>query len=232
MGGMMPVRRVWWRGVEYHIYPNGLALPVIAGAGDFTKTTWNEGAAPGISAAELNRIEAGIDEAIRILNRDLSQVEVVNTVAETNIYTFSIPAGTLGATGGVRLTIGGDMLQNATGDLTVRIKLGATTVLDSGQVTVAKDADRYKWELEVWFLNSVAAAQKWTAKMKAVQKDAVNFASQQGGSNRILLFAGFASSSEDTALARTIAVTIQWSVISTSTSFRKEMAMLEKLPAT
>jgi hypothetical protein len=30
----------------------------------YTPTTWNPGAAPGISAAELNRIEAGVDDAV------------------------------------------------------------------------------------------------------------------------------------------------------------------------
>ncbi len=31
--------------------------------GEFTPTTWNEGVAPGISAAQLNRIEAGIGDS-------------------------------------------------------------------------------------------------------------------------------------------------------------------------
>lgn len=45
----------------------------------FEETTWNEGAAPGISAAELNRIEDGILVAQEVENYNTDEILVVLT---------------------------------------------------------------------------------------------------------------------------------------------------------
>ncbi|KKL84405.1 hypothetical protein LCGC14_1965070, partial [marine sediment metagenome] len=46
--------------------------------------------------------------AVEILDRDLTQIDVANNAAETSIYSFSIPAGAMGADGGIRLKLTGD----------------------------------------------------------------------------------------------------------------------------
>ena len=201
--------------------------------GDFVKTDWNEGIAPGISAAQLDRQEAGIDESIRILDRDMSQVDVESTADEESIYSHSIAAGTLGATGGVRLTLAGDILKAAAGTFRIRVKLGSTTVFVGNSISLAGHAtDRYKWELVLWFMNTAADAQKWGAAVKAILDD-VDFTIMPSTTVGLTyLGAGLGSSSEDTSGAKTIDVTVDWSTSSASLSFRKEMAMLEKLPAT
>ncbi len=71
----------------------------------FTKTTWNEGASPGISAAQLNRIETGIDEAFTsgeyehgfiehspatILNTTLNNVLTVNLTIPGHWNTYDL----------------------------------------------------------------------------------------------------------------------------------------------
>lgn len=42
--------------------------------GSYTPTTWNPGAAPGISAAELNRIETGVDQAHDEINANAAAI--------------------------------------------------------------------------------------------------------------------------------------------------------------
>ncbi len=172
----------------------------------------------------------GGDTWLRILDRNLNTVDVQNTAAEAPIYSFSIPAGILGATGGVRLSLGGDMLKNAGGTLTLRIKLGATTVFTSTSVELITSAERYKWSWDIWFLNVSASSQKWSAKLLAV---AVTDNLAMQGLNTLygIAAAGQATSSEDTSAAKNLQATIKWSSASTLLSFRKEMALLELLPA-
>jgi hypothetical protein len=70
--------------------------------------------------------------------------EVVSSLAETTVYTKSIPGGTLGVDRALRLTIIGDYLNNsgATQDLRVRVKYGATTIADANFNTIAGSASR------------------------------------------------------------------------------------------
>jgi L-fucose isomerase-like protein len=121
------------------------------------------------------------------------------------------------------------MLKNVAGSITIRIKLGATTVFDSGGVTPTSLGDRYKWTFSIWFMNSTASAQKWNAWMNAIAT-AQAFAALLGDSVQALHMEGQASSAEDTSSARTLEVTIEWSVASASLSFRREIALLELLP--
>lgn len=165
-----------------------------------------------------------------IEDRDLTTVNVVSTVVETSVYSHSLPAGLLGDDGGFRLTIGGDALVNAAGTATIRIKLGTTTVLTSSALDLVNTADRYKFWLEILCMNSSAAAQKWAVSLQLVA-GAADFPWQLGGNDGATAGAGYNSSAEDTTAAKTVDVTVEWSASSASLSFRKEMALLELLPA-
>ncbi|KKL68611.1 hypothetical protein LCGC14_2123250 [marine sediment metagenome] len=176
----------------------------------------------------------GADEtkAIKVLNRDLAQVDVENTVAETSIYSYSIAADVMGVDGGVRLLLAGDMLKNVTGSYTIRVKLGATTVLSTQDHGATSNASRKRWWLEIICLNSASDAQKWGVFYRTSVGGAggLTFPLVNGGANADS-GAGYNSSAEDTSGALTFQVTIEWSVANASLSFRKEMALLELLPA-
>jgi len=163
--------------------------------------------------------------AVEIMDRDLAQVDVANTLVETSLYSHSIPAGQLGTTGGIRLTLTGDLLMNVAGDFTLKVKLGATTAIIQSGVGHTNSATRYSWKLVIDFLNNAdAAIQKWHLDFGAF----VNFilTSTTFG----LLGQKVGASTEDTSSARTIDVTIEWAVANASLSFRKEIAILEELP--
>lgn len=165
-----------------------------------------------------------------ILDRDLSQVDVADTTTETSLYSHSIPANTLGVTGGVRVTMGGDLLHNAVGTVTILVKLGATTVLSAATLAFGDDAQRYKWFMEIVAMNSSTSAQKWIASFHtAVRSD--TFAARVGNDALAVHILGYNTSTEDTTGALTLDVTVEWTAADASLSFRKEMAFMELLPA-
>ena len=174
---------------------------------------------------------AAHEGAVEILDRDLTQIDVANDAVETSIYSFSIPAGALGATGGFRLTLGGDMLKNVAGTIIWRVKLGATTVLVSDASAPFISVDRHKWTLVILCLNSAVAAQKWNLRGQTVTNTASLAVHILSSGNISTLLDGYNVSTEDTSGALVLEVTIEWSAASASLSYRKEMALLELIPA-
>lgn len=168
---------------------------------------------------------------ISLLDKNLATVNVVNTTVETSIYSFTIAAGELGTTGGVRLTLTGTYLNNtlAASSITIRVKLGATTVMASNPWDVGTSASRRKWTWTFWFFNNgVANAQKWgalllTAVVGVANALEVAMNNERGGT-------AFATSAEDTSLARTLNITVQHGTANPAISLQKEIAFLEKLP--
>ena len=73
---------------------------------------------------------ADVNDLTGILDRSTSTVDVVSTVTETTIYTFSVPANAMSTNRMLRLTMIGDVLNNdgTNRQFTVRIKFGATTM--------------------------------------------------------------------------------------------------------
>jgi len=68
--------------------------------------------------------------SVIVLDRDVTETEVVNTTTETTVYSFSVPANTLSTNRGLRLTLLGDHLNNSGSTTTpiVKVKYGATTI--------------------------------------------------------------------------------------------------------
>lgn len=88
-----------------------------------------------------------------VLDRLTTPVDVVNTLTETTLYTFTVPAGLMSTNRRLRLEIGGDYLNNSGGTLatseTLRIKFGTvgspTTVwADDGKLH-ANSTNRKPW---------------------------------------------------------------------------------------
>ncbi|KKL04051.1 hypothetical protein LCGC14_2619940 [marine sediment metagenome] len=195
----------------------------------FTSPKADGGDATLIRPSNWNAAHEG---AVEILDRDLTQIEVVNTAGEISIYSYSIGADVLGITGGVRLSLGGDYLNNSgtNKSLTIRAKLGATTVFSRAFQTVTS-ADRRKWLLNLWFLNSAAAAQKWSAEWYLSPALADVLAIGTSGSEGGAKGAGVASSTEDTTGGLTLDITMEHSAAAATLSIRKEIALLELIPA-
>ena len=199
------------------------------------KHPFTSGKADGADATEVQPSNWNDDHVgDNTLDRDLTQIEIVNSTTETSIYSKSISAGILGSDGGVRLTIGGTFLNNsgATRNLLFRIKLGATTVLATNSFPVVVDADERQWKLDIYFLNSAAAAQKWGASfILGVGTGGTGFTITDPTSFNMYIGAGYATSAEDTTGALVLDVTAQHSFAHASLNIKKEVAVLELIPA-
>lgn len=163
-----------------------------------------------------------VDVAVGLLDRNNTDVTVENTTTETSIYSFSIPANKLGATGGVRLTINGTAANNnLTNQLTVRIKLGATTVVTIGPTNNNSTAGtQFPATISMDLFNTATGAQRAMAWLRWLIDP-----------SSPVQHAGFyGTAAEDTTAARTLDVTVQWATASVNNSFRKKMAYLEFFP--
>ena len=175
------------------------------------------------------------EPVLAVLDRDMGQTEVVSSSTETSIYSHSIPANKLGATGGIRVGIRGDYLNNsgAGRTLTVRVKLGATTILTSNTPTITTSTLRRKWMLVIDLFNTATNAQKVgvTFILSAPGSDELVY-TDPSTAGRLYEGQGIGSAAEDTTGARTFDVTVRHGTIHASLSLRKEIAFMELLPAT
>ncbi|KKN02343.1 hypothetical protein LCGC14_1118710 [marine sediment metagenome] len=193
----------------------------------FTSGKADGGDATQVRPSNWNAAHTG---AVEILDRDLTQVDVANNAAETSIYSFSVPAGVMGADGGVRLKLAGDMLCNVAGTIRFIVNFGATEILATGLADPDNSNQLQKWTMEVVILNSAVAVQKCWAEMAIVEGTA-NFAVIRSNQVGMMVGRGLSSATEDTLGALVLEVTVNWSVASANLSFRKEMALLELIPA-
>lgn len=173
-----------------------------------------------------------VPPAVTVLNRNLATVDVVNTALETSIYSFTIPAGELGTTGGVLLILSGTYLNNtaAASSITIRVKLGATTVMTSNAWSTGTATLRHKWSWMFWFMNNGSTiSQKWGALLATPVTGVTNALAIGADNDRI--GTADAISAEETALDRVFDITIQHATANSLISLKKEIAILQKLPA-
>ena len=165
-----------------------------------------------------------------IIDRDVTSQEVVNTVTETTIYTYSIPADTFSTNRAVRVTMVGDYLNNSAGtpDFTVKLKLGSTTVLNRVESSVAVDTARRAVILK----GIISAANSTSAQIAAGQMhfaaagDGVTGTMGTNNSNSMGLRNNVA---EDTTGALTLAITVTHSIANSAISYILRFVQLELL---
>lgn len=170
---------------------------------------------------------------VNVLDRDVTVAEVVSTVAETTVYTFSVPGGTLGTTGRLRLTLLGDILDNAGGPgvVTLRVKYGGTVAWVHNFSPGATNANRRS----VWLQVDIAAQNSTSAQVAgglgvmSGSGGAAAPAADDGG-------AGVLYTSMNNALAiasasdQTLLVSAQWDTNDAGCSFKAFATIVEKMP--
>lgn len=164
-----------------------------------------------------------------ILDSVISDTTNSGSSAETTMYTKSIAGNTIGATGRVRLTIWGDYLQNNTGNYTMKVKFGATTVATSPGTAPANSASRYVWFMTVVLQNTATGTQRFGGILQSHVGLATGWAGTGAGLSG---FGGliYGTSSIDTTAAATLAITVQNSTASVNQDFVVHGAFLELMP--
>ena len=160
---------------------------------------------------------ADLNDRTKVYDRSTSEVDVNTTTAETAVYSKSIGAGHMSTDRMLRLRIVADYLQNSgTPNITIRVKLGGTTILTITGSTIAASATRRGASLLIEIMNLgatnsqvvTAVAPDWAVGPKLIEQ---------------LL----QTAAVDTSVAATLEVTVQHSASSASISYRKKSAILE-----
>ena len=156
-----------------------------------------------------------------VLDRQTGTVDVVNTAAETTLYSFLMAPNTLYNNRSVRLEMYGDNLNNfnANDPVTLRVKLGATTILSFTGGVAGPSAVRGTWRWTV-----LLSADKSLTAQQAIW-DLNEIGSGGGAGNNIGLVLGTAA--EDALQPLLINVTVDWTTASANLSWRRQMASLE-----
>lgn len=83
-----------------------------------------------VRPSQINHVPLG-SNLIAIMSENNIETTITNTTVETQVYSFTIPAGTMGANDVIGFDTWGDMTNSsgATDTITMRVKLGGTTIL-------------------------------------------------------------------------------------------------------
>ena len=164
-----------------------------------------------------------------VRNISQSQTNVVNTVTETEIYSFQIPANTLGTNKAINLRMIGDLLSNAAtaSNYIIRIKLGATTMYQDGSVSYAVNAARAPFDCDLILANQGATNSQ-------VLGGRFSFGAAAGATTGIgdlsstLRVQGtlFGTAAEDSTTPLSLVITVENSQADANVSFRKQYAFL------
>lgn len=164
-----------------------------------------------------------------ILVRGSTVVDVVNTVTETAIFTTSIPGNLLLTTLGLRLKLIGDYLNNSGGasNLEIKVKYGATTIFDTGVISMSAGATRRVVDLE--FMMVAQNATNAQVSKGTLQIGATGTVAGVAASSAFYFIAAHNSIAEDSTAAKTFQVTVQHGTAASTISGRHIGATLEWL---
>lgn len=163
-----------------------------------------------------------------VLSRVTSLTGPINTTAETNLFSYSVPGGTLGTNGLLRLHLAGSFLQytGAWSPVTIRVYWGGTlyTYFNAGNVSSQEAA----WEMDVTLAATGATNSQfldWSAKLT----DPFNGVDRSGLVNAAADWKGNDRPTKDSTVAQALTVTAQFDVAGASTYFRADYALLERI---
>lgn len=165
-----------------------------------------------------------------------TQKDVVNTNAETDLLNGEIALGAdwLGPNGFAILDASGDILNNSgtTPTITLRIKLGTTTLWAATTGAMSSNANRGFWYAHIVIFNAAATnAQKMSGFIHAT---AIGTAAATGEGGYAGTGAGVGlingvmggTAAEDTTALKNLAFTAQWSTANANESMRLNRAVL------
>jgi len=169
-----------------------------------------------------------------LLSADPVENDIVNTVTETDLLSYTVPANTLGTTHALRVSISCDYLNNSAANRTfvLKIKYGSTTMYnDTSDVTSILSSRRPV--LIDFFLfpknatNSQGVAGNIT--VSAVGLATTGFGDL--GTDEVLVQTPFvgANAAEDSTTSLALKVTITHSIADTNVSLRKVFSTIEKM---
>ncbi len=161
------------------------------------------------------------------LTSKLSTTTVNNTVTETDLVNFDVPANGLEIVGhSIRVIASGEFLNNTGGadTVTFRVKLGATTMLATAALSFNASANRRKWFAEINLLAEAEDTQRMTGTLLVSDADADSFA-DHGTDGQAAT--GYGTAAEVTSAALTFKITGQLGTANANLEVTCTMAQIE-----
>lgn len=168
----------------------------------------------------------------RILSAVTTPIDVVNTAAETDLFNFTVPGGTVAAGDLLRLTSSGDQLQNVGANRTYRIRLyiGGTLAYDAttpGYQLATRGVLNWKWDIYINNPANLATVGGQLLQGSNLNPPTVGLG---GLTTAGVLLSFLGTSTKDWGSNQAIRWTVQWSAGATTTSWRMNAAALEHIP--
>lgn len=188
--------------------------------GDFSATSISEdGTALSAKYVEPTDVAA--------LDKIHATTTVADTVTETDLYRETIGAGAIGAGNILDLLVFGDYLNNSgsTVNLTLRIKLGATTVITTNAMALTTGASRRKFFLRVRLHNVTTGTQRVHCQGELSQAGSTDAV----GGSAAFTIVGYGTASEDTTAAKDLAITAEHGTAASTIDIQLHAACLEKV---
>lgn len=167
-----------------------------------------------------------------VMARTNADLQVVNTVTETAVLEYTVPANFLSGDHGFRVTLNGFLKNDRGGNTTytIRIKLGATTlwrnsrtIADAGTVVNAPIGIRF----EVMAKDSDAEQEMFGTIILTGQNTAPT--TGEGEFSETVLAEIYGTSTEDGTIDNDLVVTIEMSNASASAEFTRRRFLIEYL---
>lgn len=159
----------------------------------------------------------------KTLDVSSSTVSVTNTAAATTIYSYSVPANTLGTDKGLRLNISGQYLNNsgANRTVTITVSYGGTTMISQATPNIATSGTTGNWGINV-YLMAANATNAQRARLDG---------SFEAGTAADVVINDNGTASVDSTANQTLTVTVANSAAATTITTTKNLAVLEQLNA-
>ena len=169
-------------------------------------------------------------DSIRLLTH-VGQLDIVNTGSETDLFSYNVPANTLGnGTHHLRLTIDGDQLNSSgsTDVITLKIIYGSTTMYQD-IASYTSQALRISWRFVINLGNASATNDQYmlAAFMESSRGGATTGNGDFNTSGLQNAILSGTAAEDSTTGTLTFKVTIQHSVTNSTTSWRRKFASLE-----
>ena len=154
---------------------------------------------------------------------------IANTVTETTLFgtgvgTLTLPANFWVVGRSVRVTLHGDFTDTGSPTVTVKVKLGATTMIDSGAITIPSLGGTEEWRCEVFLTCR-------TTGVSGIIETNIDFMYETttGASAVEQLTISGTSTTFDTTASGALDATFQWGTASASNTITSEIALVEVL---
>lgn len=208
------------------------ANPADCSTSDGTEAAWRINASGDLSCTTIAFTS-------KTLDRKTSATTINNTAAETTIYSYTIPAGTVDADGELRLTLLSEFLNNTGSNrgLTIKVKLGGTTVIEytTGTTAFSTGSIRNLAPMTVWLSAKGATNSQIVSLRWEITSNSGTFGTLTTGvgrtmtTNDSLLFVNSGTLSQDMTTSKVLEVSITLSTNSTSLEWKAYAGTLELL---